>query len=227
MMLLPGGDERLLIFLPGFMTSPDAYADLLQPIADTGTSVCVPQLYKRGPSALLGKVSVSSEADAAAELVRDAARRNPRVTVYLGGHSRGGQAAWLAASRLAPDLPAGLVLLDPVDGEGRNPSAPTSTASGAQVVCRTLIIGAGIGGRCAPEPVNHTVFLAATPGASHIVVEQLGHADMLTGRSRDFGRKLCPGAHDPDPGRAECSALIEGFIRGDDATNLESLPNEQ
>ncbi len=226
MMLLPGGDERMLIFLPGFMTSADAYADLLLPVAEAGTSVCVPQLYKRGPSALLGKVSVSSEADAAAELVRDAARRNPGATVYLGGHSRGGQAAWLAASRLAPDLPAGLVLLDPVDGEGRNPSAPTSTASGARVVCRTLIIGAGIGGRCAPEPVNHIVFLAATPGASHVVVEQLGHADMLTGRSRDFGRRLCPGAHDPDPGRAECSALIDGFVRGDVAADLESLPHE-
>jgi len=212
-MRLSGGGQRLLVFLPGFMSAAESYRDLLEPVAASGVTVVVPQLYRRGPSALLGRVSVRTEAAAAADLVRTEAEAAPGSLVFLGGHSRGGQAAWLAASMLGPEgLPVGLVLVDPVDGEGRNPSAPTSTASGAVVTCPTLVVGAGIGGRCAPEPVNHNVFAAATPHAEHIVVEQLGHADILTGRARDLGRRLCPGADDPDAARAACSTLITDFL---------------
>ena len=205
-----GQDSRTLIFLPGFMTSASAYLDVLQPAADAGVHIIVPTLYKRGISALLGRFSVVDEAKAAADLVRGTAATGQ--VVFLGGHSRGGQAAWRAAIELGPDLPAGLVLVDPVDGEGRAPSAPTATLS--TPACDMLIIGAGIGGRCAPESVNHDVFAAAAPRAEHIVIEQLGHADMLCDRDRTFGRRLCPGADDPNPGRDECARAIAFFVAG-------------
>ena len=120
-----GGAARTLVFLPGFMGSAESYRELLTPVAEGGTTVIVPQLYRRGVAALLGRVSVAAEAEAAAELVRATALERPESAVFLGGHSRGGQAAWRAAGLLAPGLPAGLVLLDPVDGEGRDTTTPT------------------------------------------------------------------------------------------------------
>jgi pimeloyl-ACP methyl ester carboxylesterase len=138
--------------------------------------------------------------------------------VFLGGHSRGGQAAWRAANLLAREgLPAGLVLVDPVDGAGRAPTQPAATSAPAAFTCPALVVGAGLGGRCAPEPVNHRVFAAAAPHARHVVVTRLGHADVLDGRARTAGRWLCGGAEDPGPGRAAVTALVASLVLGDDA----------
>jgi pimeloyl-ACP methyl ester carboxylesterase len=216
-LVLEGGGDALLVLLPGFLNTPAAYADLLAPLAAHGTTVVAEQLYARGPAALTGRFTVRDEARAAVEVVRRETRaRRPR-TVALAGHSRGGQAAFLAAGLLAAageQLDA-VGLVDPVDGEGRAPSTPVSTVGGGGFDCRTLVIGAALGGRCAPEPVNHDVFAAAIPQARHVVVGELGHADMLSGRSRAFGRRLCGGAADPDPGRALCSALLAAFVDDD------------
>ena len=63
----PGQDTgRTLVFLPGFMTAPDSYSALLQPLAAQGVRVVVPSLYPRGLSILLGRVSVIEEAERAA-----------------------------------------------------------------------------------------------------------------------------------------------------------------
>ena len=89
MLVLDGGGERVLVFLPGFMTAAESYVEVLTPVADAGVTVLVPQLYRRGVGALAGRVPVSSEAAAAADLVRvTAAERGTRL-VHLGGHSRG------------------------------------------------------------------------------------------------------------------------------------------
>jgi len=262
----PGTPERVIVFLPGFMGSPESYRELLAPAVAHGAVAVVPRLYRRGPAALLGRVTVAAEAEGAAEVVRSVAAEHPGLPVILGGHSRGGQAAWRAASLLArglpadgsgrrsglpadgsgrwsglpadgsgrwsglpadgsgrwSGLPAALILVDPVDGEGRSPSGPTSTRDAPPPACPTLIIGAGIGGRCAPDPVNHRVFAAATPACTHLVVRELGHADLLSGRGRDLGRRLCPGAPDPDPGRATCADLVDRFARAPaDAAQLD------
>jgi len=218
LLVLEGSGDRVLVFLPGFLNAAASYRALLEPAAAAGTTVIVPQLYARGIGALAGRVPVSAEAGAAADLVRDTEDQRGTTQVFLAGHSRGGQAAWRAAGLLAAEgLPAGLVLFDPVDGEGRRPSAPVATATPAAFGCLTLVIGAGLGGRCAPEPVNHRAFAAATPRALHVVVRGLGHADLLEGRARSLGRRLCGGADDPDPGRTACSALLTAFLAGDPA----------
>lgn len=190
-----------MIFLPGFMTAPKAYRDLLQPVAEAGWTVIVPQLYPRGVAALLGRYPVGAEARGAAGLVAG--------RCVLGGHSRGGQAAWLAAG-ITPV--AAVVLVDPVDGEGRRPSARTSTAVPAGFASPCLIIGAGIGGKCAPALVNHEQFAAATEQAEHVVVDDLGHADILSGRAQSFGRRLCGGGAHPDRARARVSTVILEFL---------------
>jgi pimeloyl-ACP methyl ester carboxylesterase len=217
-LVLEGSGERVLVFLPGFLSAAASYRALLEPVAAAGATVVVPQLYPRGIAALAGRVPVSAEAAAAADLVRATVDERGTRSVFLAGHSRGGQAAWRAAGLLAAEgLPAGLVLLDPVDGEGRRPTAPAATATPAAFSCPALVIGAGLGGRCAPGPVNHRAFAEATPHARHVVVRGFGHADLLQGRARSLGRRLCGGAADPDPGRAACSALLAAFLEGDPA----------
>jgi pimeloyl-ACP methyl ester carboxylesterase len=214
-LVLDGGGERALVFLPGFMTAAESYVEVLRPVADAGVSVLVPQLYRRGVGALAGRVPVSAEAAAAADLVRRTAAERGTRLVHLGGHSRGGQAAWRAAGLLSGDgLPAGLVVVDPVDGAGRRPTEADAAAEPAAFDVPTLVIGAGLGGRCAPEPVNHAVFAASAPHAQHVVVQGLGHADLLDDRPRALGRRLCPGGPDPDSARTCVSALLVAFLAG-------------
>ncbi|MGE3811356.1 MAG: hypothetical protein AB7I24_07390 [Candidatus Nanopelagicales bacterium] len=214
MLVVEGGGPDALVLLPGFMNAASSYSSLARSVAASGTSVVVAQLYRRGVGALAGRVPVSAEACAAADLVRATAAQRPRARIHLAGHSRGGQAAWLAAGLLADEgLPASLVLIDPVDGEGRRPSAPVSTASEAAFDSPCIVVGAGIGGRCAPEGVNHDQFARATPSARHVVVDGLGHADMLDERPRAVGRRLCSGGPDPDSARDALAALIAEWIR--------------
>ena len=66
-----------------------------------------------------------------------------------------------------------------------------------------------------PSPVNHAVFAAAIPQARHAVVRELGHADMLGGRSRTFGRRLCGGAADPTPAARCCTQLLAALVDDD------------
>lgn len=190
-----------LLFLPGFMIAAPAYDALLQPVQVAGWQVVVPQLYPRGVSALLGRHSVTDEAREAAKLVHG--------RCVIAGHSRGGQAAWLAAGMA--DV-AGVVLIDPVDAQGRRPDGPTSTRSKASFTCPCLIVGARLGGRCAPEGVNHVQFAQVTPQAEHVIVDDLGHADMLSGRPLTFGRRVCGGGADPVAAREHVSGLMVAFL---------------
>jgi pimeloyl-ACP methyl ester carboxylesterase len=130
----------------------------------------------------------------------------------LAGHSRGGQAAWRAAQLLGGEC-AGLMLVDPVDGGGGpRPAERTSTAAPVALNCAALIIGAGLGGRCAPAAVNHECFAEACPTATHVVVPDMGHADVLTGRALRLGRLLCGGGSDPAAARRQVTDLMLEFM---------------
>lgn len=196
------GGERVLVFLPGFLTPPKAYRSLLEPLARSGTEVHIPQLYRHDWRALSGRAGIAAEAAGAAELVARLA--DSGRPVWLAGHSRGGQAAWRAAAA-APV--AGLVLVDPVDGDGRRPT-PLTTAEKRAFEVEPVIVGAGIGGRCAPEGVNHRRFAATAAGCTHLVVQGCGHADMLDGRWLRLGRLICPGGADPVAARRTLTELL-------------------
>lgn len=212
-MIIGGRGDTYLVFLPGFLAGGESYRGLLAPLVPGGVTVEVPQLYRRGPAALLGRHPVAEEAAAAARIVRRASARPGIRRVFLAGHSRGGQAAWLASGLLAGQgMPAGLILLDPVDGHGRRPTGREATANPAGFTCPALIIGAGVGGPCAPESVNHHAFADATPAAAYALVPGLGHADILGGRARSIGRRLCGGGPDPGAARGICTALMTTFL---------------
>jgi pimeloyl-ACP methyl ester carboxylesterase len=194
----------MLLFLPGFATPPRAYDALLAPVQDLGLEVTVPRLY--GLNGYLGRYTAADEARAAMALIAGAPR------VWLAGHSRGGQVAWRMASMVDPAALAGVMVIDPVDGSGPR-SAATATASPAMFTCPTLIVGGGLSGRCAPVPLNHEQFARAMPAAEHVVLADMGHADMLCGGPLRWGRRLCGGGADPAAERATVTALLVEFIQ--------------
>jgi pimeloyl-ACP methyl ester carboxylesterase len=211
------GGDRVLVLLPGFITSARAYAGLVSPLvaSDPGLRVVVPQLYRVGPGVLAGRYAVAQEALEAVDVVAALARSG--ASVWLAGHSRGGQAAWLAAEALEGHaLPAGLVLIDPVDSAGPRGAA----ARPPRFSMECLVIGAGVSSRCAPEGVNHARFAAAAPRRIHATVPGCGHADVLTGRALRWGRALCAGGPDPQGARATVTALIAAHLRGELARHL-------
>ncbi len=210
-----GSIDRCVIFLPGFLNSPYAYQRLLEPLGDDRCTVEIPRLYRPGPDALLGRFTVEDEAAAAMTLVQERQRGGSQV--WLAGHSRGGQAAWLAAKKLE-DLAAplaGLILVDPVDGRGPRSVEPVATATRASFTVPPLIIGAGLSGRCAPQAVNHERFAAAVDTCAHLVVTDMGHADVLCGWQRTLGRRLCSGGPNPVRARESVAQLMTQYVFGE------------
>lgn len=204
--------EGVLIFAHGFMSPPAAYTALLAPLRAVGVEVVTPRLYS--PLAgITGRYTVVDEARDLANIVRELPGGAPgrqRSAPWLAGHSRGGQAVWRAAEILGASI-GGLILIDPVDGAGpRSPARATDHP--ARIGVPTLIIGAGRGGACAPADLNHEVFAAAHTDATHVVIDDMGHADMLSGQALTLGRLLCKGSDEPAKCRREVSELMLQWV---------------
>jgi hypothetical protein len=61
--------------------------------------------------------------------------------------------------------------------------------------------------------VNHERFAAvAPPGATQVVLDSMGHVDLLDDRPRRAARLLCPGGDDPDGSRRELVRVIREFM---------------
>lgn len=205
--------NRVLVFLPGFIAPASAYRELLEPVASNDFCVVVPQLYRPTPSVLSGRFTVEEEAARAVDLIDSLQATG--VKVFVGGHSRGGQSAWRAARMLQQSGSpiAGLVLVDPVDGSGPWPTNNLATLNEVEFSCPTLIVGAGRGGKCAPADRNHELFAASTVGAQHVVLEDLAHADVMSGAFGWAGRWLCgSGPMEGSPARREVSQLIIAHV---------------
>ena len=201
---------RIVVFFPGFMLSPWSYRSVFASIVSDQTSILAPQMYRRGPGTLLGHPAPGEEAERGAELVEHVVATRRPDEVWVAGHSRGGQVAWRIAELVDPD---GVVAIDPVDGAGRHPTTLVAAASPAGFTSRTLVVGAGLGGRCAPAAVNHDHFAAAAPpGASHVVIDSMGHGDVLDDRPARAARRLCGGSTDPRHERRTVAELIDRFV---------------
>lgn len=92
-----------LVFLPGAMVDPKAYAPLARSIAERGYAVQVLKLPLRGASGL-------TQRHAVIERVAGLLRTDPRRRWVVAGHSLGGALASRVALEHAPLL-AGLVLI--------------------------------------------------------------------------------------------------------------------
>lgn len=159
---------RVIVFFSGFMVSPWSYRSLFASIVSGGTSSAAPQMYRRGPGPLLGHPSAIEEAEHGIRVVDHVVATRRPDEVWLAGHSRGGQVAWRVAEHVDP---VGVIAIDPVDGAGRRPTTLAAAAQPASFTSRTLVVGAGVGGRCAPDAVNHRHFAsAAPPGSTHTVL---------------------------------------------------------
>jgi alpha-beta hydrolase superfamily lysophospholipase len=196
------GGEPLLYFLPGFMARPMNYQQLLSPLADNGIEVRVPDLRQGLRAVWSPRAVAAAQASEVAELVGIAIAEGREV--WLAGHSRGGQVAWRAAGITTPD---GLVLVDPVDGNGPRSKAD-ATRNLAEFGISPVIIGAGVGGRCAPDNLNHRVFAAASANPRHLIVKDCGHADILNDSARLFGRRICGGGPNPEESRQTVTELM-------------------
>lgn len=204
-------DRPLVVFFHGFMTSPSSYRTVLTMLS-TDALVVAPRMYRPGPAVLAGRPSVIQEAEAAVGIVERLVSEHGASELWLSGHSRGGQVAWLVAEHVEPD---GVIVVDPVDGVGRNPTGLHATARPATFTSRTLVIGAGRGGRCAPETMNHEHFAAATPsGSTHLVIPTMGHGDLLDDRAAGLARRMCGGSDHPDLDRRTVGLLAAGFLHG-------------
>ena len=204
--------DRLVVFFHGFMTTPTAYRKVLGALVDEGTVVVAPRMYRPGPAVLAGRPTATQEAAVGASIVDELRRSYDPAELWLAGHSRGGQVAWIVAGDTTPD---GLIVVDPVDGGGPKATRLNATATPAKFESRTLVIGAGRGGRCAPDSVNHNHFAAAAPlGATHVVVAEMGHADLLDDRARRAARLLCHGHDHPDLARQTVIELMRAFLHG-------------
>jgi hypothetical protein len=96
---------------------------------------------------------------------------------------------------------------------GRHPTTLAAAASPATFTARTLVVGAGLGGRCAPASVNHEHFAAAAPpGSTHVVIDSMGHGDVLDDRPARGARRLCGGSADARHERHIVAQLIGRFV---------------
>jgi hypothetical protein len=194
--------HRCLLFAPGFLTAPSAYRMLLTPVAERIGRVVVVAPAASTVAMLRGRHAAE---DQAADLVEVAHQLlSSGVEVLLGGHSRGGLVAYLAAPAVEASA---LVLVDPVSGGG-GPRTPPEPLPVVDPGCPTLVVGCGIGDRCAPVGRNHEVFAVAVPGCDHTVMADCGHADVLDGRSARLGRRLCGGSDEPERARAAVTATL-------------------
>jgi hypothetical protein len=196
------------VFVPGFLTAPQAYRSLLAPVAAAGVRVVVPLLARPGPAALLGRVTPEAEAVLLRAIVDDL--RPSHQDVWVGGHSRGGLVSWLAAGSMRVD---GVILVDPVSGGGP-PWAPVEPLPPANFPSPPVVIGLGDGGRCAPADRSHRAFAAAAPGCRHVVVPDAGHADVLDGWWARLGGLVCSRGADPDAARRAVAQLLVEVMVG-------------
>lgn len=192
------------------MVSPRAYSSLLAPIDGPSTQVILAEPGGSVLSRLGGRVSVAEDAERLVDLVLD--RANTDEAVWLVGHSRGGGVAWLAARELeaAGSAPAGVVLLDPVWGDGGPRATPPPLPTPPR--CPLLIMGFGIGGRCAPSGRNHEIFAAAAPDATKMIIANCGHGDILDEERARPARVLCGGGSDRAASRAAITNAMIDFM---------------
>jgi len=216
------GRYPVVVFQHGFMARNESYGEVLHQLATHGFVVVAPQMYEPGLAALLGHPTAAEEASAVAQLldwlpgglsvVLDYTPALDRVG--LAGHSRGGKVAWavLVANSSRAMAIAGV---DPVDGTGGPLGTQARVVQGPfNFSLPTLVIGTGLGGRCAPAGDNHEQFYkASVPPAWHIVVPGQGHGDMLDEEAAAAAAGLCPSGPDRTGMRRLTAGLLAAFFR--------------
>ncbi|CAO2820020.1 unnamed protein product [Amaranthus hypochondriacus] len=234
----------VLLFLHGTLTSNQDYSDLFYHIASHGYIVVAPQLFSK-----FNFPSQQSEIDMAAtvanwipsnlnKVLQD--RISPTVKpnlnkVAVSGHSRGGKSAfaltlnYTKTTKLTTKISA-LIGLDPVAGKSKNqrfePYILNYEPNSLDISIPVTIIGTGLGNitrlfiPCAPNEVSHQQFYDESKKASHFVVLEYGHMEMLNDRFFDLSWIMCKTGDGPRSVMRRTVggimvAFLDAYFRGD------------
>lgn len=218
----PPGPYAVLLFQHGFMVESSAYEGMLRHIASHGFVVVAPQMYQPGLMALLGTPTAFEEAEVASGLVEWMTEHLSAVTgvparvdrLAIGGHSRGGKVAWLAALKNPARFRA-IIGVDPVDGRG-GPAGnqPRVAAEPFPFSLPSLVIGAGLNGACAPTGDNYVQFYESSQSpAWRIVAKNYAHGDMLDEPVAAASAAFCGTGADRESMRRATAGMMVLFLR--------------
>lgn len=193
-----GAPTPLAVVAGGFLIPSEQYESYAQKFTEIGcatlsfsdeSTLSRPRPLDDGADALLSQVSSLAQE-------KGLAASSPLV---LLGHSRGCKTVVAAASRTKRRV-AALVLIDPVDKTGPDPSSVLGALSSLQVP--TVVLGSGKSEYdCAPTGSNYIVFADALrrAGAPRLVglLGRAGHTQFVDNR-RMLLTDVCTTGRDPD-----------------------------
>jgi chlorophyllase len=207
----------VVLFQHGFMARNSAYDDMLSHLATHGFVVVAPQMYEPGLGPLTGNPTAAQEAELATRvlawlplhLTETIGYQARTDLVGIAGHSRGGKVAWLVASA-DPGRVHAIAGVDPVDGAGGPFGNQPRVINGTFAFSLpALVLGAELGGACAPTGDNHVQFFGASQSpAWHVIATGHGHGDMLDEPEAIAAAVLCTGG----PDRAGMRRLTAGLL---------------
>jgi len=216
------GAYPIVVLQHAFQITNHSYDQIAAHITSHGFIVILPRMYDPGIGPVIGMPTSALETERAGVVVDWLPPRLERlpgvefnnVNVGLVGHSRGGRVAFGVAVA-GNERVAALAGIDPVDGGGGPGSNQTGiTAEPFAFEIPTLIIGAGIGGNCAPEGRNYVQFFDACPSPSTLVIaNDYGHGDMLDEETAALAASVCPANEDREPMRRITAGLLVAFFR--------------
>lgn len=216
------GTYSVVIIQHAFEITNHSYDQIASQIASHGFVVILPRMYDAGIGPLIGMPTAAIETQRAAvvlDWIPTQIDRLPGIElnnarVGLAGHSRGGKVAFGVADAGATRV-AALVGIDPVDGTGGPGGNQPRVVDGLfDFNIPTLILGAGLGGPCAPEGDNYQQFFDACPSPSVLVVAtDYGHGDMLDEETAALAANVCPSNTDREPMRRLTAGLLVAFFR--------------
>lgn len=228
--LADGQRAPAVLFFHGFQLSGPPYASYAQRLASHGFIVLLPSI---GDSLLSARTHVTLGNDAIAMLdwvlAQDTTGGSPISGIVdidhigVGGHSRGGKQAVLAA--IEDDRFDAIFTLDAVDAGppfGSNPTDfPSLTPERVdELTIPSAWVGAGRGAEvsipfspaCAPEDDNYAAYFAGAPSPSfEYLLNQAGHLDFLDSCSgvACFG---CPSGDNAEFTRDVSRAAMTAFF---------------
>ncbi len=216
------GTYSVIVLQHAFQITNHSYDQIASHIASHGFVVILPRMYDAGVGPLIGMPTAAIETERAAvviEWIPSQIDQLPNIElnnarIGLAGHSRGGKVAFGVADAGATRI-AALVGIDPVDGTGGPGGNQPRVVDGPfDFDIPTLILGAGIGGACAPDGDNYLQFFDACPSPSVLVIAtDYGHADMLDEETASLAASVCPTNADREPMRRLTAGLLVAFFR--------------
>ena len=237
---LPEGSDALplLVFSPAFQLGKESYVTLGEHVASHGVVVVVPS-FGDGAFSPIDHRDLAEHVSAFLDWALAGAdgRLDGRIDadrIVLGGHSRGGKVALLAA--IGDARVDATFTVDPVDAIGNPMAPPDPTPENPSVAPELMpgydvpgaMIGAGRGGEgfvpCAPADENYEQYMAG------VTVSPFYLYEIATAGHLDFAENVgllalgCPAGDAPEAHRAFAITTLTAFLGAEVAGDARYLP---